>query len=371
MNASLFFLNLVSKWMLLNRSKLVCKCGAGTPITKGGVDTPGFPLRDQPEVIREDGKHLKLYMPRNHSRLNQTSKDIIQSWRANCDIQILIYESDPDNPNVKEIARVTDYVVSYNTKGNSTWLEEVTTSKSIILNTEPFTEDKHDLQRVCKKVMNKAATRRLISKQEGSVLVADLPLTKCDEHIETVSISRSKKLSVNVLSTGSISKFINEYARRDTKYSHLSLHDYFTVFREEIHHKQPAIPHYVGVSGHPCFPVSEAYARHVLICYKPWTTYPDKSNWADEFHAFINSPACPKSARLTYDRVLQRHFEGTKFVDLKASDVDHSSNPISAEDQTALLLSGMGVKEPKEFNVDVIDQIQRGESFQWDKAPKV
>jgi hypothetical protein len=31
----------------------------------------------------------------------------------------------------------------------------------------------------------------------------------------------------------------------------------------------------------------------------------------------------------------------------------------------------MGVKEPKEFNVDVIDQIQRGESFQWDKAPKV
>jgi hypothetical protein len=230
MDASLFFLNLVSKWMLLNRSKLVCKCGAGTPITEGGVDTPGFPLRDQPEVIREDGKHLKLYMPRNHSRLNQTSKDIIQSWRANCDIQILIYESDPDNPNVKEIARVTDYVVSYNTKGNSTWLEEVTTSKSIILNTEPFTEDKHDLQRVCKKVMNKAATRRLISKQEGSVLVADLPLTKCDEHIETVSISRSKKLSVNVSSTGSISKFINEYARRDTKYSHLSLHDYFTVF---------------------------------------------------------------------------------------------------------------------------------------------
>jgi hypothetical protein len=62
------------------------------------------------------------------------------------------------------------------------------------------------------------------------VLVADLPLTKCDEHIETVSISQSKKLSVNISSTGSVSKFINEYARRDTKYSHLSLHDYFTVF---------------------------------------------------------------------------------------------------------------------------------------------
>lgn len=353
------------------RSKLVCKCGAGSPVTKGMNDTPGFPLRKKPEVLREDGKHLKLYMPRNHSRLNQTSKDMIQSWRGNCDIQILIYENDPDCPNIKEISRVTDYVVSYNTKGNSTWLEEINTSKSIIENTLPVTDDKLDLQRVCKKIMNKAASRRLVSKQEASVLLADLPLTKCSEFIEVVSISRNKQISKKTTDTPNGSKFLAEYAKRDLQYIPLSLHEYYPIHREKIQHKSPAIPHYVGVNGHPCFPPSEAYARHVLICYKPWLHYPNQKEWAQDFHAFINSKICPKSARLTYDRVLQRHFDGTKFVDLKASDVDHSGNPIAEEDKTALLLAGMGVKDAKEFNIDILDQVITGEDYAWDKPPMV
>jgi hypothetical protein len=353
------------------RSKLVCRSGAGTPVTKGLADTPGFPLRDEPEVIREDGKHLKLFMPRNHSRLNQTAKDVLQSWRGNCDVQILLYESDPDNPNVKEISRVTDYVVAYNTKGNSTWMEEITTSKNIIMNSDSVTGDKMDLQRVCKKIMNKAATRRLVSKQEASVILADLPLVKSSENIETVSISLSKKLSVNIASSSSTRKFISIYARRESQYLSLSLHDYFFVHREQIEGKKPVIPHYVGVSGHPCFPVSEQYARHVLVCYKPWRTYPNQKNWKEEFNTFINSPLCPKSARLTYDRVLQRHFEGTKFVDLKASTVDYSGNPVSEEDRITMLLSGMGVQDHKEFDVDIFDQIECGQQFNWDKPPLV
>lgn len=307
-------------------------------------------------------------MPRNHSRLNQTSKDILQSWRGNCDIQILIYESDPDHPNVKEISRVTDYVVSYNTKGNSTWLEEIATSKDIIMNTEPFTEDKMDLQAVCKKIMNKAATRRLISKQEASVLLVDLPLTKCSEHIDTVSISQSKKLSITLSTsspTTSTSKFISQYAKRDPQYHNLSLHQYYLL------RKPNSIPHYVGVNGHPCFPVSQAYARHVLICYKPWINYPNQTTWRQDFHLFINSDACPTSARLTYDRVMQRHYEKTTFVDIKATSVDHSGNEISEEDRIALLLSGIGVQDSKEFDTDVFNQIERGEDFEWDKIPKV
>ena len=63
-------------------------------------------------------------MPRNHKRLNQTSKYLIQSWRANCDVQILVYDCDPKNPDISEIARVTDYIVAYSCKGNSTLKEE-------------------------------------------------------------------------------------------------------------------------------------------------------------------------------------------------------------------------------------------------------
>lgn len=353
---------------------MVCKCGAGSPATKGSTDTPGFPLRDKAVVVREEGRHLKLHMPRNHARLNQTSTVALQSWRGNCDLSLLISESDPDCPDVKEISRVTDYVVSYNTKGDSTWMEEIATAKALIMATNSVTQDKQDLQHVCKKIMNRAATRRLISKQEASVLLADLPLTTCSEYIETISISQSKRLSINSSTSSSVSKFISEYAKRAPQYKHLSLHEYYFVFREEIQHKRPAIPHYVGVSGHPCFPVSEAYARQVLICYKPWTVYPNKKDpkeWIEDFHQFINSSACPKSARLTYDRVMQRHFNGTKFVDLKASSVDHSGNPVSHEDKITLLLAGMGVQDHKGFDIDILDQIETGEDNQWDQPPKV
>ena len=63
-------------------------------------------------------------MPRNHNRLNQTSMDLLQSWRGNCDAQVLVYDCDPKKPNIAEIARVTDYVVAYSCKGNCTFKEE-------------------------------------------------------------------------------------------------------------------------------------------------------------------------------------------------------------------------------------------------------
>lgn len=63
-------------------------------------------------------------MPRNHARLHQTSLDLLRAWRGNCDVQILIYDSDPDHPDPNDIARVTDYVVAYSTKGNKTLREE-------------------------------------------------------------------------------------------------------------------------------------------------------------------------------------------------------------------------------------------------------
>ena len=72
-------------------------------------------------------------MPRNHRRITQTASDVLQSWRANCDVQILIYSSDPANPDADDIARVTDYVVGYACKGNKTLVEENEQTKQILL----------------------------------------------------------------------------------------------------------------------------------------------------------------------------------------------------------------------------------------------
>ncbi len=71
------------------------------------------------DCIEKDMRgYKKLCLKRNHPRLTQTSLHCLQSWRVNCDISILIYESDLSNPDPTEIAKVTDYVMSYACKGN-------------------------------------------------------------------------------------------------------------------------------------------------------------------------------------------------------------------------------------------------------------
>ena len=114
-------------------TKRICRCGAGEEETENECDTPGFPHCNKP-TVEVDHKHsTKLYMPRNHSRVVQSSTDMLQTWRANCDVQILIYNSDPKTPDVTDIARVTDYIVAYSCKGNATMKEEREQNKALIM----------------------------------------------------------------------------------------------------------------------------------------------------------------------------------------------------------------------------------------------
>jgi hypothetical protein len=81
---------------------------------------PGWKLRDADMIDNDIRGFKKMFLKRNHPKFIQTSLHCVQSWRANCDISILIYESDPKNPDPNEIAKVTDYVVNYACKGNLT-----------------------------------------------------------------------------------------------------------------------------------------------------------------------------------------------------------------------------------------------------------
>ena len=83
--------------------------------------------------------------------------DLLQSWRGNCDIQILIYDSDPKNPNIAEIAAVTDYIVAYSCKGVTTFREETDQSAKLILNSESIYGGKKDVERITKQILNDCA----------------------------------------------------------------------------------------------------------------------------------------------------------------------------------------------------------------------
>ena len=101
--------------------------------TAGMADTPGFELRGDPIIIADSRGYNKIELSRNNQRVVQSSMDMLQSWRGNCDFQILLYDCDPFNPDPSEIARVIDYVVAYACKGNCTLAEEKRQIKKLVL----------------------------------------------------------------------------------------------------------------------------------------------------------------------------------------------------------------------------------------------
>ena len=113
--------------------KRYCRFGCGTELTASKCDTPGFPLRSTSAIVRDPRGHNKLELKRNTKRMIQTSKSLVQAWRGNCDLQVLLYDSPVDDFDFSEIARITDYVVSYACKGNTTLQIEKDNIKSVIM----------------------------------------------------------------------------------------------------------------------------------------------------------------------------------------------------------------------------------------------
>jgi hypothetical protein len=105
-----------------------------------------------------------------------TSKWLVQGWRANCDIQLLLYECDPLHPNPDEIARVTDYIVAYACKGNETIVEEMKQMKALILGSQDVSGTTNDVKRIARKLLNKASKDKVIFKQECMCHLAKLDL---------------------------------------------------------------------------------------------------------------------------------------------------------------------------------------------------
>jgi hypothetical protein len=79
---------------------------------------------------------LPRIQPELRRNIIPTSLVLIHGWRANCDVKLLLYNSDPDNPVGEDIAKVTNYIVSYATKGIESVESEKQQLRSIILATE-------------------------------------------------------------------------------------------------------------------------------------------------------------------------------------------------------------------------------------------
>ena len=69
-----------------SRRRKVCRCGAGVEETPNKCDTPGFPIRTEPQLACDLRGFDRLELPWNHRRIVASSRWLLQGWRANCDL---------------------------------------------------------------------------------------------------------------------------------------------------------------------------------------------------------------------------------------------------------------------------------------------
>jgi hypothetical protein len=394
----------------IGKSPRRCKVGCGSEATKGSCDTPGFDLISAP-VIKKDHKGItKLFLPRDNKRLVQSSSFVLQSWRGNCDVQALLYKCSPKNPDLGEIAQVIDYIIAYSCKGNSTLGEELTQTKNLVMGSIDLTRDIQDVTRLCKHVLNKAASSRLISKQEACVMLGNLDFCHATETVENVSLSSGNALRSKGNKSDDGGSMLNRYTNRLGKTTSGELHDFllqislcdFTLLLKNVLPKPTTtllwflgerdsvaphwdllkffksvkyssknryiIPNFVGCKTNACYPVTPEYARSVMVAHRPWTKYPShKKDWTDEFNSFINTRYCPKSVLMAYERVMKRHLNKTTHVAPKASQSTQDNAP-SQEDQVIMDLFGDKCVGDVADDTHNVKGLPKGIGHDWSKA---
>ena len=149
----------------------------------------------------------------NNRNMTQTSQVALQSWRENCDVTFLIYNCHPNNIDGEDLARVTDYIVSYSCKANESYETERRTIRDIVQAEDNMTmNEASGAERVCKKILNSFQGKRVISRPECSVSLLNLPLVECSETIENVSISSYQRITTGK-KVGN-KQFVHKYGSR-------------------------------------------------------------------------------------------------------------------------------------------------------------
>jgi hypothetical protein len=98
-----------------------CRVHFGTETKYGKQDTQGLPRTTRSKILIDRKGILHFRMRRTKSvRVVQHSRTLLRGWRANCDIKLLLYYSNPNCPDISEIEDVLRYVVSYTGKRHNT-----------------------------------------------------------------------------------------------------------------------------------------------------------------------------------------------------------------------------------------------------------
>ncbi|KAL3799034.1 hypothetical protein HJC23_005173 [Cyclotella cryptica] len=297
----------------------------------GSCITPGLPLTNVSYLAVTENGVESLFLKRTKSRkVNQTSIPVLQAWRGNIDIQLIMYRSDPRHPDINEIQGLVRYVVSYITKKGYRLKEEKKMMEDVILSIDKTTVD--GFGTVMKKCMNMLSSNKVLSIQQAQYSVMQLPLVVSSELPHYLQTTTKMKLCMNS-QTSPLYDLKTTYARRESEYKSMSLAEFFY----KVHQKRliqsnalrndylkdsnlvlpPRTPILVprGRNVRPVYPATFEYARAMIMMHVPWSNshpldFSDKSKTIATFHRYLASKSFPTSVTAQYNRVEYYHKHG-------------------------------------------------------------
>ena len=122
-----------SVFRITKKQPRTCRVGFGDEQHFGRQDTPGMDIMEETQLVKDKKGIYHFRMKRTHSKQAvQHSRTLLKGWRANCDIKLLLYFSNPDLPDIGKIEDVCKYVVAYTGKRNHTSHQEKTAIQNLI-----------------------------------------------------------------------------------------------------------------------------------------------------------------------------------------------------------------------------------------------
>lgn len=218
-----------------------------------------------------------LETKRNDSRLNSHNRVMLQHWRANVDLQIIV--------DVQACAR---YMTKYAAKGECRSQPVQTLYKSCVEDLN----NNSDGRRVLRTALLHSVGERDFSAQETSHMLLSLPLFSCTYNFVTVALNSSRKVTRDD-NSGELTleaSALDDYASRDASLAHLNLcqfvSNYHTIRGKVTKRSAPVIVRtFPSFSSNPQSDLYDQYCKFQLIKYRPWTVTPSHA-W-DENSDFI------------------------------------------------------------------------------------
>ena len=351
-----------------SKRRRVCRNGAGIETKPDSGITEGYQIRTDPAIVNDLRNFLRLELPRSDRRTTQTSSYMLQSWRANCDIQLLVYESSYSNPDLAEIAKITDYIVAYTCKGNETTLKEKENLKQYILN---LPEDlacqnlRQESAKIARMVLNRALKDKVVSKQECMVHLNQMPLYQCSEIIQTVSISGAYRIDPR---NSKGQSFYDQYSKRTAEHYGKSMDEYFH-FKKNNNNNKTVIPHFVGGKNTPCYPPTESYAKSTMITYFPWhgKFEIEGRNFIEEFNKIILHPTCPKKVKIPFERIKHRVISKTVHIEptSQSEKVNFANFSYDMTEENNDLVDAVATFQTENEEENYYSNFDRGLDFDW------